>query len=93
MRYRRNVLNEGDIETCGLEGPQSSLAARTRAFHKDFDILNSVLLSLFGGSLGGYLRSERSAFPGPLEPLASRARPGNGVTADIGDGDDRVVKG
>jgi hypothetical protein len=75
VRYRRNVLNEGDIETCGLEGPQSSLAARTRAFHKDFDILNSVLLGLFGGYLGRDLRGEWRAFPGALEPLASRARP------------------
>ena len=75
MRYRRNILDEGDIEPCGLEGPQSGFAARTGAFHKDFDILNSVLLSLFGGCLGGYLRRERSAFSGSLEPLASRARP------------------
>jgi len=93
VRYRRNVLDVGDIEPCGLEGPQSSFAAGTRAFHKDFDILDSVLLSLFRRCLGGYLRCKRSTFSGPFETLASRARPRNRITADIRDGDNRVVKG
>ena len=75
MRYRGDVFYKSDIEACGLKSPKSGFAAGTGAFDKDFDILDSVLLSLLGGYLGCHLRSEWSAFPGPLEPLTSRARP------------------
>jgi len=38
------------------------------------------------------LRRERGAFPGPFEPLASRAGPRDGVSLGIRNGDNRIVK-
>lgn len=75
MRYRGDVFYKRDIEACGLKRAKSGFPAGTGAFDEDLDILDSVLLGLFGGYLGCYLRREWSALPGALEPLASSARP------------------
>src|SRR5215212_8639428 len=92
VRHRRDVLDPCDLEAGGGQRTDRGLAARTRAFDEDVDLLQTVLLGGAGGLLGGQLRGERRGLAGALEANVAGARPRQRVALEVGDGDDRVVE-
>ena len=72
---RRDVLHSENLEPGGLERADRRLAARARALHEHFDLLQAVLHALAGRRVGGDLRRERGRLARALEAGASRRTP------------------
>src|SRR5262245_15948432 len=90
VRYWRDVLDGGDLEARRLERPDRRLPATPRALHPHLDALQALSQRLAGAGLGRHLRGERCALARALETDLARARPGDHVSVEIGDRDDRV---
>src|SRR5699024_8497257 len=56
VRLRGDVLDRADLEAGRGERADRGLAPGARALHEDVDLLQTVLLRLAGGGLGGHLR-------------------------------------
>jgi len=92
VRDGGDILNERDVEPGGLKGAQSSLSARSGAFHIDLNVLHAMFHGLLAGDLSSDLSGKRGALARALEPLAAGAGPGYGVAAGIRNGDDSIVE-
>ena len=90
---RRDVADHRDLHARRLERAERRLAAAARTLDVDAERADAVLLGFTSAILCGDLCGEGRRLLRALEPLGATARPGDGVAADVGDRDDRVVEG
>src|SRR5690606_2748393 len=89
----RHVFDQIDIQSGSLQGATGRLPAGARSLDQPLHRFHPVFHRLFGRRLRSQLGGIGSAFPGTLEAHRTRAGPGDGVAAGIGNGDDGVVEG
>src|SRR5258705_5483099 len=87
-----DVANEGDLETGRGDRAQRRLAARARTLDHDLNVLEAVLHGLRRRVARRDLRRERGRLARALEPARAGRRPRDHVSADVTDGDHRVVE-
>src|SRR5690349_18797957 len=92
MRNRRDIADEVDLETSGVQRAERRLASGTRTVDVDGDVADAVLHRLLRGVFGSELRGERRRLARALEPARAGARPRDDVSADVRDRNDRVVE-
>src|SRR5436190_1463358 len=92
MRNGRDVTNDGEVKTDGLEGADSGFTASAGTADEDFDLFETMAHGLAGSVLRDHLSCVGSAFTRAFEADLSGARPANHVAFQIGNGDDGVVK-
>src|SRR5690606_14211413 len=93
MGDRGDVLDLRNPETDRVQRANGRLAAGTRAFDTNLEVLHAIILGRRAGALGRDLGCERRALARALEAAAAGRRPSERVTLAVGDRDDRVVEG
>ena len=93
MGNRRAVFNRLNIQACGLQRCNGTLASASRAFDFDINFLDTKLQSFFSSLLSGALTCKWRAFSAAFEAASSCTGPTQGFTLGVGNGDRRVVKG
>ena len=74
-----DIPNQVDAQTRGLQSPEGCFPARARPFDIDVHVTHAMFHGFPGRVLGRQLRRKGRAFPGPLETLDPRRRPGDHV--------------
>ena len=93
VRNGCDITDHRNLHASGLKRPQRGLATASRTLHIDAEGTNAVFLRLLRTCFGGDLSSKGRRFLRPLEARLTAARPGDSVSADVGNRDDRVVEG
>jgi len=93
VRGASHILDRSHFKTCGLQGANGSLTARTRTLDLHVHATHAKIKSDLGGSFRGHLSCERSALARTLETNLSRSAPGKRVAGLVGNGHDGVVEG
>ena len=86
----QSLMPVTSMPACWIE--RMAVSRPERALDLNVDLANAVLHGGTGGLLGGHLGREGSRLAGALEADVAGGRPGDHVTALIGDRDDRVVE-
>ena len=92
MGYGGNVLDQGDLKSGTLKGPQGRLTTRPRAVYMDLDGLHALLHRLLCGVLCGHLCRKRRALTRALELHRPGTGPTYGISTHIRDRDQRIVE-
>src|SRR3954469_4294910 len=85
MRYRRHVLDAGDLQAAAVQCPHCGLAAGAGAADTHFHVLQAVLLRSIARLFCRDLRSEGRALARAAEAATTGGRPGQRVALTIGD--------
>lgn len=82
-----------DGNACSLQSGDRRLAARSRTFDPNLDLLDAKLRCLFGCLLSGHLTGKRRALSRTLEVARSGTCPAKGISTGVGDRHMRIVEG
>ena len=92
MRYGGNVLDQGNLKSGTLKGPQGRFSTRPRSVHVDLDGLHALLHRLLCSVLCGHLRGKGRALTRTLEFHRPGTGPAYCVSTHIRDRDQRIVE-
>ena len=76
-----------------MEATDGRLSSGAWPFDSNFDFGDAVLFRLDGALFGGLLGGKRSTLAGTFEADAAGGTPADGVTVDVGDSNNGIVKG
>src|SRR5271165_3056805 len=93
MRNRGDVSNDRNVQANGLNRTNGGLASGAGAFNQHFNLLQAMSHGLPASVLGHQLSSVSRTFTGSLETDFPRTGPTNDIARQIGDRNDRIVKG
>lgn len=79
-------------DACCLQGGDCRLAARTRTFDPDLDLLDPKLGRLFGSLLGSHLTGKRRALSRAFKVTSAGTGPAKGISSSVRDCHVRIVK-
>src|ERR1019366_5209330 len=92
VRYRRDVLDPGDLDAGARKRPDGGLTPRAWSPDQHVDAPHAVLHGPAGALLGGHLGGEGGGLARALEADIAGRRPGDDVALLVADRDDRVVE-
>lgn len=88
----RDVFDQLDVQTSGLQRRDRAFATRSRTFDANFDVTHTKLRRLFGSLLCSALTGKRCALATALKPRGTSGRPAQRVTLGVSDRDRGVVE-
>ena len=92
MGNGRDITDERNLETGGVDSAQGGFTAGARSLHIHANGTHAVFLSAAGGVFSRNLSSKGSGLAGTLESALAGGGPAHGVAASIGEGNDSIIE-